>query len=110
VFTGDETGVMKAVEAAKATIMAKGYGEAFRSLATARATGAIRTAVAVLEMNMPSSAVIRKRAPRITRGPDSLMSVMRASAAKSTPPVLCNAIENGSMPTMSTIVFQSIER
>jgi hypothetical protein len=50
VFTGDEMGVMKAVEAASATIIAKGYGAAFRSFAIASATGAISTAVAVLEM------------------------------------------------------------
>jgi len=50
VFTGDEMGVMKAVEAASATIIAKGYGDAFRSFAIASATGAIGTAVAVLEM------------------------------------------------------------
>ena len=49
-FTGDEMGVMKAVEAASATIIAKGYGEAFRSFVIASATGAISTAAAVLEM------------------------------------------------------------
>ena len=38
------------------------------------------------------------------------ITAMRPSAAISTPPVLSRAIENGSMPTISTIVFQSIAR
>jgi hypothetical protein len=48
---------MNAAEAARATIMAKGYGEAWRSLAIASAIGAISTAVTVFEMKSPSSAV-----------------------------------------------------
>ena len=62
-FTGEEIGVMNAVEAASATIIANGYGDACNSSAMARPTGAISTAVAVLEMNSPSTAVITNRLP-----------------------------------------------
>src|SRR5262245_29708885 len=61
VFTGEETGVMNAVDAARATIITKGYREAVSSSAIAIATGAIRTAVAVFEINSPSTAVIANR-------------------------------------------------
>ncbi len=76
----------------------------------ASATGAISTAVAVLEMNIPSSAVMAKSVAEHDVVPAPLVSAIRASAARSTPPVRCRAIENGSMPTISTMVFQSIER
>lgn len=85
VFTGDETGVMNAVEAAKATIIAKGYGEACISAAMANATGAIKTAVAVLEMNIPKMAVIINRIASTPRGPILLVIVRKPSAANSTP-------------------------
>ena len=62
-LTGDEIGVMKAVDAASATIMAKGYGEAWSSPAMASATGAMSTAVAVLDMKSPRIAVIPNRHP-----------------------------------------------
>src|SRR5262245_14541535 len=61
VFTGDEIGVMNAVDAANATIITNGYREALSSSAIAIATGAIRTAVAVFEMKSPSTAVIANR-------------------------------------------------
>jgi len=54
VFTGEEIGVMKAVDAASATINRETIGRGFEVLAIASATGAIRTAVAVLEMNKPA--------------------------------------------------------
>src|SRR5690606_14676275 len=53
VFTGEEIGVMNAAEAARATVMAKGRGDTSSACAVAMATGAISTAVAVLEMNRP---------------------------------------------------------
>ena len=52
-MTGDETGVINAADAAIATIMANGYGETPIDFAIASAMGAIRTAVAVLEINRP---------------------------------------------------------
>ena len=68
-FTGEEIGVMKAVDEANATIMANGYGDAPRSESNARATGAISTAVAVLEMNNPRSVVIENHIAITMRGP-----------------------------------------
>src|SRR5262245_45739413 len=65
VFTGDEIGVMNAVDAASATIITNGYREAWRASAIAIATGAIRTAVAVFEMNNPSTAVMTNRLARM---------------------------------------------
>ena len=62
---------MKAAEAASATIMANGYGEAPSCSAVASATGAISTAVAVLEMNRPISAVSRNRQANSACGPAS---------------------------------------
>ncbi len=52
---------MNAADAATATIIAKGYGDEPMSLATAIATGAINTAVAVLDTNKPIAAVTMKR-------------------------------------------------
>ena len=46
-FTGEEIGVMNAVDAASATIMAKGRGEAFISPAIASATAVLMAPVAL---------------------------------------------------------------
>ncbi|MNO07306.1 hypothetical protein D3C81_2294460 [compost metagenome] len=64
-MTGEDTGVMNAAEAARATVMANGYGDMPNCCAVLIATGAIRTAVAVLEMNRPISAVRANRQARI---------------------------------------------
>ncbi len=56
-FTGDATGVENAVDAAIATVIKKVWGETPRSLATAIATGAIKTVVAVFDMNRLKVAV-----------------------------------------------------
>ena len=53
VFTGEDTGVIKAAEAAIATTMANGTGDKFSWFAIVIAIGAIRIAVAVLEINKP---------------------------------------------------------
>ena len=66
--------------------------------------------VEVLEMNIPSTAVKAKSVASTMWGPAPLVSALRPSAARSMPPVLSRAIEKGSMPTMRTMVFQSIER
>jgi hypothetical protein len=68
------------------------------------------TAVAVLEINSPSRAVIAKRLARTTRGPAPPKAAIRASAARPTPPVRCRARENGSMPTIRTRLAQWIKR
>ena len=97
-------------EAAKATIIAKGYGEAPSSPATASAMGAISTAVAVLEMNRPSRAVMTKTPASTARGLASPSTSSSAAAARSVPPAFCSASENGIMPTISTRLCQWIER
>ncbi len=99
---------MKAAEAASATIMANGYGEAPSCSAVASATGAISTAVAVLEMNRPISAVSRNRQASSACGPASPSRPTRPEVARAMPPVFCSARANGSMPTISTRLCQWI--
>ena len=57
VFTGDDTGVINAAEAAMATTIANGIGDKLSWCAIVIAMGAIKIAVAVLEMNKPTTAV-----------------------------------------------------
>ena len=59
---------MKAADAASATIIANGQGEAPSSLAMASVTGAICTAVAVLAMNKPSTDDEQRRQYETWRG------------------------------------------
>ena len=101
---------MKADDAANATIIANGYGEALRSTAIASAIGAIKTAVAVFEMNRPNNAVTTNSIPITIRGSASPIKVTIPSAAKSTPPVRCSATENGIIPTINIRLFQLIDR
>ena len=56
VFTGEETGVINAAEAAIATTIANGTGDTFSCVARDIAMGAIKIAVAVFEMNNPTNA------------------------------------------------------
>ena len=106
VLTGDEMGVIKAADAARATIIAKGAGETCNALALAMATGAISTAVAVLEINKPMSAVVKNKIAKITRGPVSPNKLSKASTAKSIPPVFCRARAKGNMPTIKIMLCQ----
>ena len=62
VFTGEETGVIKAADAASATVITNGYGEAPSEWATVSAMGAMSTAVAVFETKRLMSAVTTKSA------------------------------------------------
>ncbi len=75
---------MKAVEAASATIVANGYGKAPRSVAIASTTGAISTAVAVFEMNRPSSAVITNNVASTACDEALPTTAINPSAPKST--------------------------
>ena len=100
---------MYAADAASATTIANGKGDKPSPAATASATGAINTAVAVFDTNSPSSAVMAKRAASSPRGPTVSVIVPNQPAASSTPPVRCKARENGIMPTISTRLFQWIE-
>src|SRR5262249_38974531 len=109
VLTGDETGVIYAADAASATTIANGEGDAPSSFATASATGAINTAVAVFDTNSPSMAVTANSAARSPYGPTAPVIIVNPRAARSTPPVRCNARENGIMPTISTRLCQWIE-
>ena len=56
VFTGEETGVIKAAEAAMATTIANGIGETCSCSANEMAIGATKIAVAVLEINKLTTA------------------------------------------------------
>ena len=58
---------MNAAEAASATIIAKGSGDAFALSATFNAIGAISTAVAVFETNSPTTAVNTNSQAKIGR-------------------------------------------
>lgn len=80
VFTGEEIGVINAADEAGATIIANGYGDAPRSLAMASVTGAISTAVAVLEMTKPSAEVITNKVASTRRGAAPPTKLTAASA------------------------------
>ena len=56
VFTGEETGVINAAEAAIATTIANGTGDTLSCVARDIAMGAIKIAVAVFEINSPTNA------------------------------------------------------
>ena len=56
VFTGEETGVINAAEAAIATTIANGTGDTLSCVARESAMGAIKIAIAVLEINNPTNA------------------------------------------------------
>ena len=91
-LTGEDTGVMKAAEAATATVMANGMGDMSSACAVAMATGAMSTAVAVLEINRPITAVRANSAAIRARGPASPSSCSRPLTARSIPPVFCRAL------------------
>ena len=56
VFTGEETGVINAAEAAIATTIANGTGNTLSCVAREIAMGAIKIVVAVLDINNPTNA------------------------------------------------------
>ena len=60
VFTGEETGVINAAEAAIATTIANGTGDTLSCVAREIAMGAIKIAIAVLEINNPTHAQTTK--------------------------------------------------
>ena len=78
-------------------------------MATAIATGAINTAVAVFDTNRPISGRDDEEAREQRVAPGAAGHRTSASAARSTPPVRCSASENGIMPAISTRLFQWIE-
>src|SRR5690554_29248 len=100
VFTGDDTGVIKAAEAAMATVMAKAAGATPKASAAAMAMGAKSTAVAVLEINKPVVAVAINKTTKITLGAEFPNTFIMPCTAKSIPPVFCNAAAKGIMPTI----------
>ena len=67
-LTGDEIGVTYAAEQAIATVIANAWGGIPKVIATSIAIGAMRTAVAVFEINRPTKAVMIKMLPSITTG------------------------------------------
>lgn len=83
---------MNAVLAPSITIIAKGYGEAPRSSATDKATGAISTAVAVLEMNIPRIDVTPKMLASARRGEASPITrrIPSAGMIASDIPISCD--------------------
>ncbi|MNH39147.1 hypothetical protein D3C79_1002760 [compost metagenome] len=70
------------------------------------ATGAINTAVAVLEMNRPITAVTANRQARMALGPAPPSTLTSPPTARSIPPVFCSAWANGSMQTISIMLCQ----
>src|SRR5690606_36410979 len=109
-FTGADTGVINAAELANTTAMANAWGDCPSSAASEIATGAINTAVALFDINNPNSAVMPYTAASIMKGLALPTILVSACTAKSTPPVFCNAVENGSMPTIRKTVGQWMER
>ncbi|MNV85195.1 hypothetical protein D3C71_1791300 [compost metagenome] len=79
-------------------------------VAVLTATGAISTAVAVLEMNRPITAVTANRQARMALGPAPPSTLTRPPTARSMPPVFCSAWAKGSMPTISTRLCQWMAR
>ncbi|MNP74924.1 hypothetical protein D3C76_1718800 [compost metagenome] len=78
--------------------------------AVAMATGAMSTAVAVLEMNRPVTAVTRNRLASTAWGPALPSMPTSASTARAMPPVFCRARAKGSMPTISSRLGQWMAR
>lgn len=76
-LVGEETGVTKAAEQAIATVIAKAWGETCKAWAASMATGAIKTAVAALEMNKPTSAVTKNTTPSIKLGANGPKALTR---------------------------------
>ena len=83
---------MKADDAANATIIANGYGEALRSTAIASAIGAIKTAVAVFEMKRPNNAVATNSIPITKLRPGATNQGYHSISGQidSTSPLQCN--------------------
>ncbi|MNI63727.1 hypothetical protein D3C73_1191250 [compost metagenome] len=63
--------------------------------------GAISTAVAVLEMNRPITAVTVNRQASMAIGPAPPSRLTSPPTARSIPPVCCSAWAKGSMPTIN---------
>lgn len=74
------------------------------------ATGAVNTAVAELERNSPTSAVTRNTTINIAMGPSDPNVATSPCAIITVAPVLVSAVASGSIPAISTTVFQLIIR
>src|SRR5262249_46206078 len=105
-FTADDTGVTKAAQQAIETAIAKACGETRKVRAASMATGAIRTAVAELEMNNPTVAVTRNTAANIAKGPSGPKRPVNPCAIIVVAPVFDNAVASGKVPATNTTVFQ----
>src|SRR5690349_5738620 len=109
-FTGDDTGVTKAAQQPIATVIANACGETCSAWAASRATGAIKTAVAELEMNSPTTAVTRNNTASIATDPSDPNALTIPCAISTVAPVFVRAVASGNMPAVSTTVFQLITR
>ena len=69
VFTGEATGVAKAVDAAIATVISMGYTDTSKAAAAATAIGATSTVVAVFDMNWENMDVKTNRPAIKAKGP-----------------------------------------
>ncbi len=75
--------------------------------AAARAIGAIRTVVAVFESTCVNTDVSKNSALRMMIGLRFPKALVRPPAACSTRPTFSRAVLIGSIPAMSTMLFQS---
>src|SRR6476661_5964921 len=105
-FTGNDTGVTSAAQQAIDTVIAKAYGETCNVWAASIAIGPISTAVAELETNSPTIAVTTNTTASIAIGPSGPNAATSSFAIRSVAPVLVNAVASGSVPAISTTVFQ----
>ena len=87
VFTGEETGVINAAEAAIATTIANGTGDTLSCVAREIAMGAIKIAVAVFEINNPTNAQNTKSTINTGYIPHPSIICVNHFTANSTPPV-----------------------
>src|SRR5215468_5244974 len=110
IFTADDTGVTKAAQQPRETVIAKACGETCRASAASMATGAISTAVAELEMKSPTTAVTRNTAASIANGPSEPNRSTIPCAAICVAPVFESAVASGKVPATSTTVFQLTTR
>ena len=106
VFTGEETGVIKALEAAIATTIANAIGDMDSFSAKLIAIGATKIAVAVLEMKSPTTAVNKNSTMSTAYMLHPCTSCNMPSTAKASPPVFCRAIENGIIPIIKIKLCQ----
>ena len=107
---GVATGVRNAAADITLTAISSGLPETPNAAAADSAIGITTSAVAVLLINWPSTAVIRISPMSSGYGPASPTTSTSPSAINCAAPVDCSALDSGMMPPSSTTVVHEIAR